>query len=82
MSSRVILGHSGRALIADNLTWFCFLSVSAITLLRIAAELPELDKMNLMINIITASSWLIVLLPWFLRYMPMILRTRVDGRAG
>ena len=82
MSSRVILGHSGRALIADNLTWFGFLSVSAITLLRIAAELPELDKMNLMINIITASSWLIVLLPWFLRYMPMILRTRVDGRAG
>jgi uncharacterized protein involved in response to NO len=82
MSSRVILGHSGRVLVADNLTWFCFLSVSVIAWLRIAAELPGLDKMNLMINIVTASSWLICLLPWFLRYMPMILRARVDGRAG
>ena len=82
MSSRVILGHSGRALVADNLTWFCFLSVSILALLRIAAELPVLDRMNLTINIVTASSWLILLLPWFLRYMPMILRARVDGRAG
>lgn len=38
MVSRVSLGHSGRALEADDWTWRCYVAVLAAALLRLAAE--------------------------------------------
>ena len=38
MASRVTLGHSGRALEADDLTWYVLLGINIATLLRIVAE--------------------------------------------
>jgi uncharacterized protein involved in response to NO len=38
MAARVTLGHSGRELTADALTWYAFLGVNVVALLRIAAE--------------------------------------------
>jgi uncharacterized protein involved in response to NO len=80
MASRVTLGHSGRALVADRLTWICFWGVSVTTLLRIFAELPLFFGLNL--NVWAAGAWLIFLLPWVSRYLPMILLPRVDGKLG
>ncbi len=76
MVSRVTLGHSGRALVADGLTWVCFWSISVTALLRILAELSN------SLNVLAAIVWLIFLLVWVVRYMPMILLPRVDGKAG
>ncbi len=82
MVSRVIRGHSGRTLVADNLTWFCFWGISVTAVLRILAELPWFDEMRFNLNVIAAGTWLIFLLPWGFRYLPMILQARVDGKPG
>jgi len=34
------------------------------------------------LNILATTAWLIFLLPWVSRYMPMILLARVDGKPG
>ena len=43
MATRVTLGHSGRILKADRLTWAIFLAFQSVTILRIVSELPGLD---------------------------------------
>jgi len=80
MASRVTLGHSGRALSADSLTWAVLLGVNASAMLRIAGEfiLPVASWLNLL----AALVWLVALLPWVLRYLPMYLKPRVDHSPG
>lgn len=78
MASRVTLGHSGRQLTADNLTWYVLFGINVTAVLRIAAELVPAVALSL--NILTALAWLICLAPWVWRYAPMYLRPRVDGQ--
>jgi len=80
MASRVTLGHSGRALNADRLTWAVLLGVNASAVLRIAGEflLPVASWLNLL----AALVWLAALLPWVLRYLPMYLQPRIDHTPG
>jgi len=74
MASRVTLGHSGRALSADTLTWAVLLGVNASAVLRIAGEfLPQVAHW---LNLLAALVWLAALLPWVLRYLPMYLQPR------
>ena len=80
MASRVILGHSGHALAADDLTWYCFLGVGATAAVRVLAEFWPAATQAL--NILAAGLWLACLLPWVLRYAPVLLRPRVDGKPG
>lgn len=77
MVSRVTLGHSGRPLVADALTWLCFLGIEAAAVVRVAAELA-----GSAMNLAAAVLWLASLLPWAARYAPMYLRPRVDGKPG
>lgn len=80
MASRVTLGHSGRALSADTLTWAVLLGVNASAVLRIAGEfLPQLASW---LNLLAALVWLAALLPWVLRYLPMYLQPRADHPPG
>lgn len=83
MVSRVSLGHSGRALAADRLTWNTLLGVNVTALLRLAAALaaPFFVHADLF-NLAAACAWLGWLVPWVWRYAPMYLRRRVDGRVG
>jgi uncharacterized protein involved in response to NO len=80
MASRVTLGHSGRALSADTLTWAVLLGVNASALLRIAAEfiLPVASW----INLLAALVWIGALLPWVWRYLPMYLKPRISQQPG
>jgi uncharacterized protein involved in response to NO len=80
MVSRVTLGHSGRQLTADHLTWYVLLGVNITAVLRIAAELISTATPTL--NVLAAVAWLACLIPWVWRYAPMYLRPRVDGRPG
>ncbi len=80
MASRVTLGHSGRSLTADRLTWAALGGVNVAAVLRVAAEfLP--GAMNTL-NLLAALAWLAALGPWVWHYAPMLLRPRVDGRPG
>ncbi len=83
MASRVSLGHSGQPLMADNLTWFCFLGLGVSALLRMAAELA-LNNPGLsgMLNIAAAVIWLVSTGLWVWQYAPLYIRPRQDGKAG
>jgi len=80
MASRVTLGHSGRALSADTLTWAVLLGVNASAVLRIAGEfVPQLASW---LNLLAALVWLAALSPWVRRYLPMYLQPRADHQSG
>jgi uncharacterized protein involved in response to NO len=81
MVSRVTLGHSGRQLWADNLTWYCFLGINVTALVRMAAEFVPAEHWTAA-NILAALCWLLFLVPWALHYAPIYLRPRPDGRPG
>jgi uncharacterized protein involved in response to NO len=78
MASRVSLGHSGRPLVADQLTWYCFLGVLAATVVRIAAELPGGASLAGVLIPLAAAMWLGCFGLWAWRYAPMYLRPGVD----
>lgn len=79
MVSRVSLGHSGRPLEADGLTWGCYLGVVAATLLRVAAEFTVGGAMGSALMLAAAAAWLASFGLWAWRYVPMYLRPCVDA---
>lgn len=79
MVSRVTLGHSGRPLMADRLTWYGFLGLNGVALARV---LTEFSPQAGLWNAVAAAGWLACLLPWAVRYAPVYLRPRADGRPG
>lgn len=83
MASRVSLGHSGRPLILDNITWYLFLGISLTACLRISADIQALNTVyGFSINIITVVCWLTCMSLWVLRFAPFYLKTRLDGKQG
>lgn len=81
MASRVSLGHSGRKLEADGLTWAVFWSIQATALVRLLPDvLPGTDPTPWMI--LAALGWLTAFTPWVWRYGPFYWRARVDGKPG
>jgi uncharacterized protein involved in response to NO len=83
MVSRVSLGHSGRMLMADRLTWYCFLGLLATALLRVAAELPGVDPtVGYWLMLIATVTWLVCFGCWAWRYLPMFVAPRIDRRPG
>lgn len=83
MATRVTLGHSGRALEVDGITWTLFWLVSVAAAFRVLGELPWGGTL-----VGVAPTWIAVVVLglvaalWGLRYGPMYLRPRVDGKAG
>ena len=80
MASRVTLGHSGRALAADALTWVALLGVNLAALLRMAGEF--LPVQGNLLNLLAVLVWLVFLGAWVVRYAPLYLRPRADGQPG
>jgi len=81
MASRVTLGHSGRALEADDLTWYVLFGVNIAAMLRIVAEfLP--GTVGGILNALAAATWLLSFLLWGWLYVPMYLRPRLDRKPG
>jgi uncharacterized protein involved in response to NO len=83
MVSRVSLGHSGRALEADTLTWHAFLGVLAIAVVRTLSEVWVVPPVaRLWLAVLAGVLWLAVFVPWAARYVPIYLRPRADGQPG
>ena len=78
MVSRVSLGHSGRRLEADTLTWTCYLTVIASALLRAAAEFAPPPALGSLL-LASALLWLAAFGAWAWRYVPMYLSPRIDA---
>jgi uncharacterized protein involved in response to NO len=83
MASRVSLGHSGRALVADGLVWVCCWGLHLTALLRVLGDLPATSALlSIPTNLWAAMFWLTSVVPWAARFAPIYLRSRVDGRPG
>ena len=83
MVSRVSLGHSGQALVADGWTWAAFWGMLATAAARVAAEIAQ-GAPTLWPPLILASGALFLVFfgMWAARYVPVYLRPRPDGRPG
>ena len=83
MASRVSLGHSGRALQVDPLTWWLFLGINLVAVLRVLGELPQGSLLlGVPTQLLAALLWLVCISPWTLRMLIIYLTPRVDGRPG
>lgn len=83
MSSRVTMGHSGRMLVLDSLSWALFLGLQLTALLRLLADLNATQSLaGLSLNVIASVAWLVCVGIWVRRYAPMYLHARIDGREG
>ena len=83
MASRVTMGHSGRQLILDNVTWYLFIGIQLAAASRILADIQlETITHSNNFNLLAASLWLISLTIWCLKYAPMYLKKRIDGKPG
>jgi uncharacterized protein involved in response to NO len=81
MVSRVSLGHSGRPLEADALTWGCYLGVLLAAALRFSAEYWLGTPVGRALMLAAAAAWLAAFGVWAWRYVPMYVRPRVDART-
>ena len=81
MASRVTLGHSGRALEANDLTWRVLLGVNIAAVLRIMGEFFP-GYTGGILNALAASVWLLSFLLWAWLYAPIYLRPRLDRAPG
>ncbi|MEK7207891.1 MAG: NnrS family protein, partial [Pseudomonadota bacterium] len=77
----VTLGHSGRALEANDLTWRVLFGVNIAAVMRIVAEFVPGTPGNVL-NVLAASAWLVSFLLWAWLYAPMYLRPRLDQNPG
>ena len=80
MVSRVTLGHSGRPLVADGLTWRLALALHGVALLRVLADVLPVGHDPLLA--LAGIGWLAVFGPWAGRLLPIYLKPRADGRPG
>jgi uncharacterized protein involved in response to NO len=83
MVSRVSLGHSGRALEADPLTWYGFLGLVAVGAARAVADFAPLgaSARSALLGL-SALAWIAVVAGWAVRFVPIYLAPRADGREG
>ena len=79
MVTRVSCGHSGRGLIADQLTWLLFTVLQLATLLRVAADVyPPAGDLLLP----AAALWAVLMAVWGVRLGSWYGRVRPDGLPG
>ena len=83
MVSRVSLGHSGRALEADSMTWYGFLALIAVGGARATADFAPLGgtARSALLGL-AALAWIAVVAGWAGRFVPIYLAPRSDGREG
>ena len=83
MVSRVSLGHSGRALEADPLTWYGFLALIGVGAARAVADFAPLPPgIRSALLGLAALAWIAIVAGWAARFVPIYLAPRSDGREG
>lgn len=79
MMIRSTLGHTGRKLVASRSDVAAFLLLQVAALLRIFASAA--DNYGLMITL-SGSAWILAFVIFLMRYAPMLLGPRADGKPG
>lgn len=81
MGTRVTLGHSGLPMRVDMPVMAMFTGIQLAALLRVLADILPAPS-GYWLYVAAAAVWLGCFIPWVLRYLPVYLRPRADGRAG
>ena len=79
MMMRSTLGHTGRKLIASRADIAAFLLLQVAAILRVVAGMTDNYRA---VVIASGVVWILAFVVFLLRYAPMLLRPRVDGRPG
>ena len=83
MASRVTLGHSGRELVADGVTWALFLGFQATAVVRVLGDTALGAALGAgYLYIAAAVIWLVCYAVWAMKYAPVYWRPRVDHKLG
>jgi uncharacterized protein involved in response to NO len=79
MATRVVCGHGGIALVADDFVWALFWALQVAVLLRLASPFfPAVAWLSPAAAIV----WTLVWVAWAARYLPVLAAPRRDGRPG
>jgi len=79
MMMRSSLGHTGRKLVASRADIAAFLLLQIAAILRVIAGVTGSYRA---VIITSGVVWIIAFLVFLLRYAPMLLQPRIDGRPG
>ncbi|HQR50172.1 MAG TPA: NnrS family protein [Methylophilaceae bacterium] len=83
MVTRVTLGHSGRVLKVDRLTWDLFLAFQFVAILRVGSELPGIGLTSRShFYLCAAVVWLACFSLWAWKFAPIYWKPRADGAPG
>ena len=83
MASRVTLGHSGRPLVLDRLTWQLFVGFQATVIVRMLPEIfPVFGQWTSIFYLLAGLIWLSCFFLWAIRYVPIYWRPRIDDKPG
>ncbi len=83
MASRVSMGHSGRILKLDNISWLAFIGIQLAAVMRIFSDIKyDNTLLSQGFNLTAALLWLLCMSIWFIKYVPMYLQKRVDDKEG
>lgn len=80
MMSRVALGHTGRSIIPAPMTIAAYWLLNAAAIARIAAPLSDSWRLEILEG--SGALWSLAFLLFFIVYLPILGRPRVDGKAG
>ena len=79
MMMRSTLGHTGRKLEANRADVMTFLLLQLAVVLRVLAGVAgDYRTMTILAGVV----WMVVFAVFLLRYAPMLLLARVDGKPG
>jgi uncharacterized protein involved in response to NO len=81
MVTRVVAGHSGRPLAADDIAWALYWTLQVAVALRVLAAVTQ-GPAATAATLAAASLWALAACGWALRYGNWIGRPRADGRPG
>lgn len=78
MASRVVLGHSGRPIVAEGTMWWAFWLMQVTALLRVAGDLLAIP----LLLWLASGCWLAAFGRWAWHYAPLLWQPCRDGRPG
>ena len=79
--SRAILGHSGRPIMNEKIITIMFLLINLSALSRILAPVYFVDQYLLFIAI-SGVCWVLAYVIFLIRFLPMVVLPRADGKPG
>jgi uncharacterized protein involved in response to NO len=79
MMMRSTLGHTGRKLVASRMDMAAFLALQLAALIRVVASSAG-DYQTLVT--LSGLVWVLAFTLFFVRYLPMLVQPRVDGKPG